>query len=90
MPVPVTFIQDPDRLVSATMAFLGRPAINGLPMLAVIGVMMSRARTMSSVQAFVPTWYSELGFGAGFYGGRAAAGQPLVGGHPDRRASRRR
>ena len=37
-------------------------------MLAVIGVMMSRAWTMSSIQAFVPTWYKDLGYGAVFYG----------------------
>ncbi|MFN8537097.1 MAG: MFS transporter [Thermomicrobiales bacterium] len=44
------------------------PSIPVLPMLAVMGVMMSRAWTMSSIQAFVPTWYQSLGYGAGFYG----------------------
>lgn len=44
------------------------PPIPVMPMLAVIGVMMSRAWTMSSIQAFVPTWYKSLGFGAEFYG----------------------
>jgi FSR family fosmidomycin resistance protein-like MFS transporter len=43
------------------------PPIPIMPMLAVIGVMMSRSWTMSSIQAFVPTWYKELGYGAEFY-----------------------
>ena len=37
-------------------------------MLAVIGVMMSRSWTIASLQAFLPTWYKSLGYGATFYG----------------------
>ena len=44
------------------------PPIPVGPMLAVMGVMMSRAWTMSSIQAYVPTWYKTLGYGAEFYG----------------------
>lgn len=39
-----------------------------LPMLAVIGVMMSRQWTMSSLQAYIPTWYQSLGYPPSFYG----------------------
>lgn len=39
-----------------------------LPLVAVIAVMMSRSWTVSSLQAFVPTWYRSLGYGAAFYG----------------------
>ncbi len=34
----------------------------------VIGVMMSRSWTVMVFQAFTPTWYSQLGYGPGFYG----------------------
>jgi MFS transporter, FSR family, fosmidomycin resistance protein len=44
------------------------PSVPIVPMLAVMGMMMSRAWTMSSIQAFVPTWYKSMGYGAGFYG----------------------
>jgi FSR family fosmidomycin resistance protein-like MFS transporter len=44
------------------------PPVPLLPLLAVIGVMMSRAWTMSSLQAFIPTWYKSLGYTAAFYG----------------------
>ncbi len=43
------------------------PPIPVLPLLAVIGTMMSRSWTMISIQAFVPTWYRELGYGPAFY-----------------------
>jgi FSR family fosmidomycin resistance protein-like MFS transporter len=39
-----------------------------VPMLAVIGVMMSRQWTMSSLQAYIPTWYHSLGYPPSFYG----------------------
>lgn len=39
-----------------------------LPLLAVIGVMMSRSWTMLGVQSFVPIWYEQLGYSASFYG----------------------
>jgi FSR family fosmidomycin resistance protein-like MFS transporter len=44
------------------------PPIPWLPLLAVIGVMMARSWTMSSIQAFVPSWYEDLGYSAAFYG----------------------
>jgi MFS transporter, FSR family, fosmidomycin resistance protein len=31
-------------------------------------VMMSRSWTVASLQAFLPTWYKSLGYGAAFYG----------------------
>ncbi|MDQ6719881.1 MAG: MFS transporter [Candidatus Dormibacteraeota bacterium] len=34
----------------------------------VIGVMMSRSWTVYVFQSFTPTWYSQLGYGPGFYG----------------------
>ncbi len=43
------------------------PAIPIVPLLAVIGTMMSRSWTMISIQAFIPTWYQQLGYGAAFY-----------------------
>ena len=39
-----------------------------LPLLAVIGVMMSRSWTLLSIEAFIPTWYSSMGYGPSFYG----------------------
>jgi MFS transporter, FSR family, fosmidomycin resistance protein len=39
-----------------------------LPLLAVIGVMMSRVWTVHSLEAFVPTWYASLGYSESFYG----------------------
>ncbi len=47
------------------------PPIPRLAMAAVILVMMSRSWTMSSIQAFVPTWYDDLGYSAAFYGALA-------------------
>jgi FSR family fosmidomycin resistance protein-like MFS transporter len=38
------------------------------PLLAVMGVMMSRQWTSSSLQAFIPSWYASLGYGPSFYG----------------------
>lgn len=34
----------------------------------VIGVMMSRSWTVNVFQSFTPTWYSDMGYGPGFYG----------------------
>lgn len=34
----------------------------------VIGVMMSRSWTVNVFQSFTPTWYSQMGYGPGFYG----------------------
>ncbi len=44
------------------------PPVPVLPMLAVIGVMMSRSWTVLGIEAFVPTWYKSLGYSASFYG----------------------
>jgi FSR family fosmidomycin resistance protein-like MFS transporter len=44
------------------------PAIAWMPLIMIILVMMSRSWTMSSMQAFVPTWYKQLGYGPEFYG----------------------
>lgn len=44
-----------------------------LPLLAVIGVMMSRSWTMLGVQSYVPIWYEQLGYSATFYSALATA-----------------
>ncbi len=62
------------RLVARVGARPGaaRPALQApvpiVPLLAVIGVMMSRNWTVISLEAFVPTWYASLGYSASFYG----------------------
>ncbi|MDQ6602696.1 MAG: MFS transporter, partial [Chloroflexota bacterium] len=38
------------------------------PLLAIIGVMASRSWTVIGIEAFIPTWYKSLGYGATFYG----------------------
>lgn len=43
------------------------PLIPVVPLLAVVGTMMSRSWTMISIQAFIPTWYEDLGYGPAFY-----------------------
>ena len=43
------------------------PAIPKLPMIAVIAVMMARSWNMSSIQAYVPSWYKSLGYSESFY-----------------------
>jgi len=49
-----------------------KPApIPKLAMTAVILVMMARSWSMSSIQAYVPTWYESLGYSKGFYGALA-------------------
>jgi len=53
------------RLAGAPIIAL--PPIPVIPLLAVIGTMMSRSWTMISIQAFIPTWYQELGYSAAFY-----------------------
>lgn len=47
------------------------PPIPWLLLGAVIAVMMARSWTMSSIQAFVPTWYDDLGYSKAFYGALA-------------------
>lgn len=44
-----------------------------LPLVAVVGVMMSRTWTVNSLQAFIPTWYASLGYDASFYGPLASS-----------------
>jgi FSR family fosmidomycin resistance protein-like MFS transporter len=39
-----------------------------LPLAAVIGVMMSRTWTVVGLEAFIPSWYSQIGYGPSFYG----------------------
>ena len=43
-------------------------AVPLVPLLATIGVMMARAWSTIGIQAFVPTWYRQLGYDAAFYG----------------------
>ena len=44
-----------------------RPVARGL-LAVVVGVMMMRTGIHFSLVAFIPLWYSSLGYGAGFYG----------------------
>jgi len=46
----------------------GLPPIPWLALSAVILVMMARSWTMSSLQAFIPTWYDDMGYSEAFYG----------------------
>jgi MFS transporter, FSR family, fosmidomycin resistance protein len=39
-----------------------------VPMIAVLGVMMMRMWTLSSLGAFIPVWYQSMGYSAAFYG----------------------
>lgn len=45
----------------------GHAPIPLVPLLAVVGVMMSRTWTVFSLETFVPTWYESLGYPATFY-----------------------
>jgi FSR family fosmidomycin resistance protein-like MFS transporter len=47
------------------------PPIPKLAVAAVIGVMMARSWTMSSMSAYVPSWYDSLGYSEAFYGALA-------------------
>ncbi|HEY0738043.1 MAG TPA: MFS transporter, partial [Herpetosiphonaceae bacterium] len=47
-------------------------AVPLIPMIAVVGVMMSRTWTVYSIETFIPSWYESLGYEAGFYGPLAA------------------
>ena len=47
---------------------VARAPIPLLPLLAIIGVMASRSWTVIGIEAFIPTWYKSLGYGASFYG----------------------
>jgi FSR family fosmidomycin resistance protein-like MFS transporter len=57
-----------DRVSAAAAPTVERARIAILPMLAIIGVMMSRQWTTASLQAFIPTWYASLGYSPSFYG----------------------
>lgn len=57
--------QQPSREDSAARLVAPVPLV---PMIAVIGVMMSRTWTVYSLEAFIPTWYAGLGYDATFYG----------------------
>jgi MFS transporter, FSR family, fosmidomycin resistance protein len=46
---------------------IARAPIPILPLLAVIGVMMSRSWTVFSLESFIPSWYASLGYPASFY-----------------------
>jgi FSR family fosmidomycin resistance protein-like MFS transporter len=57
--------------VTATRVHGAARAAGGTPLFAlavVIGVMMSRSWTVNVFQAFTPTWYQQMGYGADFYG----------------------
>lgn len=43
------------------------PPIPVKPMAIIIGLMMMRSWTLSSLQAYLPTWYKDLGYHATFY-----------------------
>jgi FSR family fosmidomycin resistance protein-like MFS transporter len=45
-----------------------RQAIPVFALAMVIGVMMSRSWTVNALQSFTPTWYTQMGYGPGFYG----------------------
>ena len=51
-----------------TQPKVAKTAVPLLPLAAVILVMMSRTWTVTSFQAFVPSWYKSLGYGPAFYG----------------------
>jgi MFS transporter, FSR family, fosmidomycin resistance protein len=58
-------IRRPERRPGAVVTHAPIPLV---PMLAIIGVMASRSWTVIGIEAFIPTWYKSLGYGATFYG----------------------
>lgn len=56
------------RLDSPRTAGLPHARVPMLPLLAVLGVMMSRTWTVIGLETYVPTWYKSLGYDAAFYG----------------------
>ncbi len=58
-------IRRPVRTPGATVTHAPIPVV---PVLAIIGVMASRSWTVIGIEAFIPTWYKSLGYGASFYG----------------------
>src|SRR5437763_3254175 len=47
---------------------VSHPPVPIVPLIAVLGVMMSRNWTIISLEAYVPAWYKLLGYGPAFYG----------------------
>lgn len=62
---------DGRRAIHTVARRVAAPPVPLAPMVAVIAVMMSRSCTMISIEAFVPTWYKQLGYGPLFYGSLA-------------------
>jgi FSR family fosmidomycin resistance protein-like MFS transporter len=62
---------DGRRPIHAVTRRVAAPPVPLLPLIAVIAVMMSRSCTLISIEAFVPTWYKQLGYGPLFYGALA-------------------
>lgn len=56
----------PERLTGAAAKVLA--PIPYATVAIIVGVMMARMWTLFGIQAFIPTWYKELGYGASFYG----------------------
>lgn len=54
-------------------ASVGSGAVPLVPLLATIAVMASRSWTTTTLQAYTPTWYHELGYKPWFYGPLATA-----------------
>ena len=45
-----------------------QPPLPIVPLLAIVGVMMSRSWLVFGLESFIPTWYASLGYPASFYG----------------------
>ncbi len=58
-------IRRPERKTGVVVTHAPIPLV---PKLAIIGVMASRSWTVIGIEAFIPTWYKSLGYGATFYG----------------------
>jgi MFS transporter, FSR family, fosmidomycin resistance protein len=53
---------------ATTTRTVARAPIPLVPLLAVIGMMMSRSWMVFSLESFIPSWYASLGYSASFYG----------------------
>lgn len=60
-------LRRPDRSARAARGATGAPLPWGV-LTVIVGVMMLRMWTIFGIQAFIPTWYKELGYSASFYG----------------------
>jgi FSR family fosmidomycin resistance protein-like MFS transporter len=56
----------PERLAGAAARVLA--PIPYATVAIIVGVMMARMWTLFGIQAFIPTWYKEIGYSASFYG----------------------